>query len=427
MSHGAISGLGFQPPRSVQDWLHSRRDESRVPLENLPNGHVHWGTSGRMPQPPKSAYNDPTMAAGTKHQKGFPSWMPNGQPTTGGSAGSNGRGRTIFNNGAPPSFSFSERFAAAPDSFTVPGTANNKAPYHPPPVRLNATMASLRADSNRLSAYSEARGYDPSIAGAAPPSRPPSAPLEVNKQILRPGDGATASPGDLLDIAYAGWLSGSDPSDRFDARAGFRFTLGMGEVIPGWDAGVVGMKEGEVARLRIPAHLAYGAKGSPPVIPPNADLTFDVQLVEVLQAGFASAPNAQPNAQQQPPQQQSAGHGGVAPGFASSESFAGPRAGMTYKMGAQGLGYYRDPKAPAAPADHNAGASNLSRSVKFEPGLPPPPSNPVDPRQYRDRVAAERAQAQAPAANNPLYGQYATATRFLAGQGDFTRNSFRRM
>jgi FKBP-type peptidyl-prolyl cis-trans isomerase FkpA len=96
-----------------------------------------------------------------------------------------------------------------------------------------------------------------------------------------PGTGAAAATGQHITMQYTGWLQdgSSFDSSRNPGRSPFEFTLGNGEVIKGWDEGVPGMKLGGVRRLVIPAALAYGAAGRPPVIPANATLTFDVQLL----------------------------------------------------------------------------------------------------------------------------------------------------
>jgi len=80
-------------------------------------------------------------------------------------------------------------------------------------------------------------------------------------------------------VYYVGKLKSNNKMfDSSTSGPGFRFRIGRGEVIKGWDVGVAGMKVGGKRRLTIPAALAYGAKGSPPVIPPNATLVFEVEL-----------------------------------------------------------------------------------------------------------------------------------------------------
>ncbi len=105
---------------------------------------------------------------------------------------------------------------------------------------------------------------------------------------LQPGAGAEATAGKTVAVHYTGWLTdGSrfdtsrDPSRPMGRQQPFTFTLGRGEVIPGWDEGVAGMKVGGKRQLVIPPGLAYGERGAGGVIPPNATLVFEVELVEV--------------------------------------------------------------------------------------------------------------------------------------------------
>jgi FKBP-type peptidyl-prolyl cis-trans isomerase len=99
---------------------------------------------------------------------------------------------------------------------------------------------------------------------------------------IKIGTGATAQTGQHVKVDYTGWLTNGK---KFDSSVGtgkpFDFMLGAGQVIKGWDEGVVGMKMGGKRQLRIPPELAYGAAGYPGAIPPNATLIFDVQLVDV--------------------------------------------------------------------------------------------------------------------------------------------------
>lgn len=100
---------------------------------------------------------------------------------------------------------------------------------------------------------------------------------------LQQGSGPQAKPGDCLVMKYYGSLadSGQVFDQNFDKDTGFKFKLGASQVIPGWDEGLIGMQAGGMRRLVVPANLAYGSTGSPPVIPPNADLVFIVKLEKI--------------------------------------------------------------------------------------------------------------------------------------------------
>ena len=100
------------------------------------------------------------------------------------------------------------------------------------------------------------------------------------------GTGAEAKRGDLVSVHYTGWLySNGVTGAKFDSSKDrgqpFQFSLGGGQVIRGWDEGVAGMKIGGTRRLVIPAELGYGARGAGGVIPPNATLLFEVDLLGV--------------------------------------------------------------------------------------------------------------------------------------------------
>ncbi len=103
---------------------------------------------------------------------------------------------------------------------------------------------------------------------------------------IEPGTGATPEAGQTLLVSYTGWLS--DTGEKFDSSLDrgqpIEFALGTGQVIPGWEEGLATMRVGGKRRLIIPADLAYGAAGSPPLIPPNSELTFDVELLEAKAA-----------------------------------------------------------------------------------------------------------------------------------------------
>jgi FKBP-type peptidyl-prolyl cis-trans isomerase len=129
----------------------------------------------------------------------------------------------------------------------------------------------------------------PEPAGAAPaPAAPTSsveAPTSLVKEDVKVGDGAEAKSGDTVKVHYTGRLLKTNAKfdSSLDRGDPFEFQLGGGNVIKGWDEGVVGMKIGGKRKLTIPADLAYGAAGSPPKIPANAPLVFDIELLEVVE------------------------------------------------------------------------------------------------------------------------------------------------
>src|SRR4051812_1567807 len=109
------------------------------------------------------------------------------------------------------------------------------------------------------------------------------APTKLVVKDLKTGDGAEAKSGDQVSVQYVGVLY--DGGKQFDASwdrgQPFDFQLGSGQVIPGWDQGVAGMKVGGRRELIIPPDLGYGAQGQPPTIPANATLVFVIDLVSV--------------------------------------------------------------------------------------------------------------------------------------------------
>lgn len=106
---------------------------------------------------------------------------------------------------------------------------------------------------------------------------------ELKITVLKEGDGKIAKNNDKIKVHYTGWLvDGTKFDSSLDRGEAFEFVLGIGQVIQGWDQGVLGMKEGEIRRLEIPSQMAYGERDLG-TIPANSDLNFEVQLLEVVE------------------------------------------------------------------------------------------------------------------------------------------------
>lgn len=116
------------------------------------------------------------------------------------------------------------------------------------------------------------------------PSRAKTAttPRMLEKTDIVVGTGAEATVGQKISVHYVGTLTNGSKFDASrDHGEPFQFTLGRGQVIKGWDEGVVGMKIGGKRKLVVPPEMGYGARGYPPVIPANATLVFEVELLGV--------------------------------------------------------------------------------------------------------------------------------------------------
>src|SRR5947207_11660537 len=106
---------------------------------------------------------------------------------------------------------------------------------------------------------------------------------ELTIEELKDGTRPAVNPGDVIEVHYTGWLQDGKKFDSsLDRGTPFPVTVGTGQVIRGWDQGLIGMKAGGKRKLIIPPDLAYGKEGRPPTIPRNAELTFEIELVRIF-------------------------------------------------------------------------------------------------------------------------------------------------
>lgn len=176
------------------------------------------------------------------------------------------------------------------------------APHSTPTAHHTATTPAATATTAATSTSTTAQAAGPncSTASSVPsvynttptsgPTNPPQiagTPASNSDGLqcidIKVGTGAPATASSAVTVQYTGWLesNGKKFDSSYDRNQPFQVTLGQGQVIPGWDEGIVGMKQGGIRRLIIPASLAYGASGQPPTIPANATLIFDIQMVSV--------------------------------------------------------------------------------------------------------------------------------------------------
>jgi len=164
------------------------------------------------------------------------------------------------------------------------------------PKPFSLALLSIGSPLGRLLVFVMAV-YAAQIAQAQPaatpsphsPSNLDAKPVTLQKIDTKQGTGAEAQAGQTVVVHYTGWLydehapdhKGSKFDSSLDRREPFSFPLGAGRVIRGWDEGVAGMKVGGHRTLVIPPDLGYGARGAGNVIPPNATLIFDVELLDV--------------------------------------------------------------------------------------------------------------------------------------------------
>lgn len=161
-----------------------------------------------------------------------------------------------------------------------------------PAAAAAPAASSTAAKETKPAAKAEKKKAEAKPAAAAAAPAKSDMPKEVKKLIVQdtiPGAGKIAEKGKMIKVNYTGWLY--DPSapmgrgKQFDSSLGkepFSFKLGGGEVIKGWDDGFENMKVGGKRKLIIPSELGYGARGAGAVIPPNASLMFEVELIDVM-------------------------------------------------------------------------------------------------------------------------------------------------
>jgi FKBP-type peptidyl-prolyl cis-trans isomerase FkpA len=153
---------------------------------------------------------------------------------------------------------------------------------------LVATVAACGDDGEEASPTPSA-SLTPSVSGTPAAGGPPAVSGEPTTTAsglqfidIEVGDGASPQKGQTVVVHYTGWLAdGTKFDSSVDRGQPFSFVIGTGKVIKGWDEGVATMKVGGKRRLIIPPELGYGAGGYPGVIPGNAQLIFDVELIEI--------------------------------------------------------------------------------------------------------------------------------------------------
>jgi len=160
-------------------------------------------------------------------------------------------------------------------------------------VAIGAVLIGCKSTEKHAASGAQAAPSTPAAASAPAVSavRDSASPASSSQEVTMPsglkyqdlvvGQGREATSGHKVQVNYTGWLTDGTQFDSSIGRAPFEFTLGGHEVISGWDQGVAGMKEGGKRKLTIPPDLGYGARGAGGVIPPNATLVFEVELLKV--------------------------------------------------------------------------------------------------------------------------------------------------
>lgn len=158
-------------------------------------------------------------------------------------------------------------------------------------VIVAAAVAYFMFDYRNKSADADRRAERQTVPPPATPmentsgdkrSEPEERFIDMKVDILRPGSGEGAKAGNTVTVHYTGTLETGQKFDSSrDRGEPFSFKLGAGAVIRGWDAGLVGIKVGEKRRLTVPPELGYGSRGAGAIIPPNATLIFEVEMLTI--------------------------------------------------------------------------------------------------------------------------------------------------
>ena len=150
----------------------------------------------------------------------------------------------------------------------------------PEPEEIASSTTTVTAGNAALSAQTHAKPAPTASDSPPPPAAGPEGKLEI--KTTAPGTGAGAKAGDTIAVDYVGKLAdGGKEFDHSPPGKPFTLKLGAGMVIPGWDQGLVGMKQGEKRKLTIPPSLAYKERGHPPQIPGNSTLVFEVTMEKI--------------------------------------------------------------------------------------------------------------------------------------------------
>jgi FKBP-type peptidyl-prolyl cis-trans isomerase len=179
-------------------------------------------------------------------------------------------------------FPVSPVLLAAVGALAMTGIAACSRFTEPPKEEAIQTEPAVTAQPSATAPAPSAQPSATATATAKPAETAPPSDEKLGVKELTVGKGAEAKAGDTVKVHYVGTLTdGKEFDSSRKHNEPFVFELGAGRVIKGWDQGVAGMKVGGKRKLTVPPSLGYGARGFPPVIPPNSTLIFEVELLDV--------------------------------------------------------------------------------------------------------------------------------------------------